>query len=290
MDFVKFEESLEDKTVKYGAGALIDPYVNITSYTPSFSYTASKFPDQVDYRNMLPPPISQGKRSTCEACVGSVLASYKYYKIHGKKEYFSPDFIYYYRKNKPEPGMYDNNLMDLLKKRGCCKNKYYPYSDDSTKDHPPSQEAKDKAKNSRITGYYSIKLNSKDDLKNALIENGPCLMTLPYYNYEKDFWNKHGKKLRGYHAVTITGYTNTGFKLMNSWGKDWNNNGYTTYSYKDFDKKIHLSLLTCTGLNSENFTLEKYVYNPFINFNRIDYITLVIIIVLSILMYFLLTK
>ncbi len=285
MDLVKFEESLEDKTVKFGTGALIDPYANIAPYTPSFSYTTSKFPDQVDYRNMLPPPINQGARGTCTAVVGSVLASYENYKKSGKKEYYSPDFLYYYRKNKPQTGMYNNDLFELLKKRGCCKNKYYPYSDDSTKKYPPSQKAKDKAKNISITGYYAINLKSKDDLKNALIENGPCLITLPMYNYEKDFWNSHGKKYRADHALTVIGYNSSGFKLRNSWGKDWNGNGYTTYSYKDFDKGKHLDLLTCTGLNPENFTLERYGYNPIKNFNR--YITLVIIIVLSILMYFL---
>jgi C1A family cysteine protease len=61
------------------------------------------------------------------------------------------------------------------------------------------------------------------------------------YNYGPRFWYRQDDTaIIGTHAVTIVGYNANGFVIRNSWGLDWNNDGYTTMRYGDFNKGIVL--------------------------------------------------
>ena len=85
----------------------------------------------------------------------------------------------------------------------------------------------------KIGKDYGI-VGSKEQLKKALIAYGPCLIALPVYSNSKDFWN--GTKLLGYHCVLVVGYDKGGFEIMNSWGSNWGDSGYTYMLDSDFSK------------------------------------------------------
>ena len=120
--------------------------------------------------------------------------------------------------------------MKLLKNIGICTEYSYPYGYIEHKKYIPKR-IYEEAKKNVIKSYARV--YSINELKNCLYNNGPCLITLPVYNYSSEFWNGVGKH-KGGHAVAIIGYNNEGFILRNSWGEKWGNKGYTTYKYEDF--------------------------------------------------------
>ena len=73
-------------------------------------------------------------------------------------------------------------------------------------------------------------------LKTAIIMNGPCLGALPVYDGTgaPEFWRKRGNTFYGGHAISIVGWTKTGFIIRNSWGKSFGKKGYVEIPYNEF--------------------------------------------------------
>lgn len=74
------------------------------------------------------------------------------------------------------------------------------------------------------------------------------LVGFPVYNYTGQMWKKkENETFNGGHAMTIVGYNNECFIIRNSWGKFWNNSGYTIYYYNDSD--VHCEIWSCVDKN-----------------------------------------
>lgn len=85
----------------------------------------------------------------------------------------------------------------------------------------------------KIESYMMI--SSVLALKQAILLNGPCIGGVFIKDFNRrDFWN--GQKNYGGHAISIVGYTKTGFIIRNSWGKSYGQNGYAILKYEDFNK------------------------------------------------------
>ena len=90
-----------------------------------------------------------------------------------------------------------------------------------------------------IKEYAMVK--SVEDLRGALVMNGPCVGALPVYSNRPEFWNKlPGDGFYGYHAISIVGYNQEGFIIRNSWGTEFANNGYTTIKFEEFNKLLEI--------------------------------------------------
>ncbi len=87
-----------------------------------------------DYRNELLPVRNQGSQGTCYAQTAACVKEWQ----EKKREYFSPQFIYnnrdYWNNNKQDGedinedyGMEGRDVMKILRKRGICEEKLYPY-------------------------------------------------------------------------------------------------------------------------------------------------------------------
>jgi len=75
-------------------------------------------------------------------------------------------------------------------------------------------------------------------MKECLLAYGPMLVTLPVYSRDARFWE--GSNFEGGHACIITGYDNRGFEIKNSWGREWNDGGYTYIDIVSLDRIIEL--------------------------------------------------
>jgi len=199
---------------------------------------------RLDYRNELLPIRNQGKQGSCYAQSAACMKEWQEKREYGLNEYFSPQFFYNNRFNKYDDktnndyGMYGRNVMKLLKTTGICSEKIYPYGKIEHKDKI-SAKVYLEAKNHTIKWYARIK--TIDNLKKALINNGPCLITFPVYHHGSFFWQKkRGQKSKGGHAVVVVGYNEIGFILRNSWGKKWGNDGYTIYNYDNWNSHWEL--------------------------------------------------
>ena len=194
-----------------------------------------------DYRNELLPVRNQGSQGTCYAQTAACVKEWQ----EKKREYFSPQFIYnnrdYWNNNKQDGedinedyGMEGRDVMKILRKRGICEEKLYPYGKiEQVNDIDTSIIAN--AKKNIIIGY--AKITTLQGLKESLMDNGPCLIAFPVYNHSLEMWIKgENDTLLGGHAMTVVGYNNQmeHFVIRNSWGEDWGDKGHTFYKFKDW--------------------------------------------------------
>jgi len=201
---------------------------------------AREFPLQFSWIPYLPSVRDQGNEGTCAAFSGATLKEAHEHKENTKLDKnvcMSPRFIYTYRENAPNEGMYLRDLMKILQKQGTCFEATLPYSAGSPlKPENVPTNAVDEGANFKVAHYAQV--YSILDLKQALIEQGPCIAAFPVYNNGSQFWKPQSPtdSLKGGHAVTIVGYDDEkqGFHIRNSWGDDWAEDGYTWYPYIDF--------------------------------------------------------
>jgi len=179
---------------------------------------------------------NRGARGTCVAmtvsCMKEVQETHELPKL--KDDLMSPNSLYFYR--KPESGMYCRNAMKILKDKGMCLERTFPYTmREEPEEIPP--EAVEEATNYIIKSY--AKVDTIEGAKKALIEFGPLLIALPYYNNGKpQFWlpPSVNAKIDGGHAVALVGWNKKGFIMRNSWGHRWNGDGHVIFPYSDWGK------------------------------------------------------
>lgn len=190
------------------------------------------FPKTFDLRPHLPPVRDQGSRGTCAAFTSCCIKEY-HEKIDNPEHfegYMSPDSVYFYRKNKPEEGMYCRDVMNILRKYGAGREEFQPYSNKEPKSLSP-EVVKDAAR-FKIKNYAQV--HTINAAKKALMTSGPLLFAFPYYeNSLAEFWKPTGP-FGGGHAVACVGWTEKGFIIRNSWSDKWNGDGYVIYDFKDW--------------------------------------------------------
>ena len=177
-----------------------------------------ELPDKYTYRPYLPQVLDQGDQSICVPCTVSAYLNWHENLKNGetKDNKISLFDIYKARTNKGE-GMTYKDAFKFLRHNG----------------------VKSKAGVLKINAYGMIK--DIENLRYALVMNGPCCGDLPVYNTGSDFWlKKAGDELMGYHAISIVGYDEEGFFIRNSWGSGFGDRGYTHIKNKDMDKMLEI--------------------------------------------------
>jgi C1A family cysteine protease len=214
------------------------------------------FPPELDLRDQMLPVRSQGNRPTCVAFTAAAIKEYQERKDCDFKKYLSPEFVYHYRSNVPERGMYSRDFIEILKTRGICPEFQLPYDGNRIGeiDRIPIQVE-------RLAKDFIIKdvarIHTSDGLKVSLYHNGPCYISFPYYGKHAEFWkpvNDNNTKGNIGHVVTAVGYNTDGFILRNSWGSNWNGNGHTILRYEDFS--LHVKCITLMDMRGSHLPPE----------------------------------
>lgn len=88
------------------------------------------------------------------------------------------------------------------------------------------------------------KLNTLDDIIQAIFLNGPIFLALKVKDSNNfvEFWK--GEKVIGGHAIAAIGWNNQGIILKNSYGIEWGDNGLYLINYDDFNDSL-LEAWTC---------------------------------------------
>lgn len=194
----------------------------------------TKCPKTLDLRPELKDVRNQGSQGSCLAQSAACMKEWQEKKDIEFTGYMSPQFIYNLRENKG-PGMYGRDAMKILSKIGVCNEDDYTYGRIDTREELiANNEVIAKALNHKIKSYARV--FTIDATKKALYQNGPCLICFPVYNYGVEMWKQSNKdeKMKGGHAMTIVGYTKTGFIIRNSWGDNWADKGYCYYPFKQW--------------------------------------------------------
>lgn len=233
-----------------------------------------------DYRKDLQPIRNQGEQGTCYAQSASCVKEWQERKDYEFNGYFSPQFFYNNREyfndgindtkdNLEDDGMTGRDVMRILKNIGICKEKDYPYGT-IQRITDIDEKIKGKAFLNRIDAYARV--NTLEGLKKSLLDNGPCLIAMPVYNYGSQIWIKReSDDFLGGHAMAVVGYNKNSFIIRNSWGDNWADNGYSYYYFKDWG--IHYEIWTTIDFKSkksEEITNSDTITNNYIENNSIE--------------------
>ena len=214
-----------------------------------------------DYRNDLLDVRNQGELGTCFAQSAACMKEWQEKKDYGLNEYLSPQFFYNNRNYwnneiqdgddiNEDYGMTGRDVMRILKDVGICKESEYPYFKlQKANEIPP--EIYESASKHKIKNYARI--FSMEGLKHSLLENGPCLIAFPVYNYGKHMWFQNaGDEESGGHAMTVVGFDDKKkhFIIRNSWGSNWQDKGYCYYPYEHWGS--HWEIWTTIDLETNN--------------------------------------
>lgn len=173
-------------------------------------------PEEYSYVDFMSKVLDQGQDPICVACSISAYVNWKKNMETGRKdEHFrsiSQLKNFFYAAGGGPEGMTFKDALRYLRHNGIETNEG----------------------NFKIREYALA--NSTVSLKNAIIMNGPCLGALPVYDMTRpEFWiNAFDGKYYGGHAISIVGWTKTGFIIRNSWSKRFGKDGYVEIPYSQF--------------------------------------------------------
>lgn len=165
-----------------------------------------ELPKTCDYSDMISKIKDQGNTMKCVPYSLSYVLELDH-KLNGEEIIIDIDDIYKHRTNSGG-GMQIREALKYIKKQGY--------------------------KGHHIKSYW--KLPSSLIIKYNLLTNGPCIMALPVYSDKNDFWNGHD--YQGGHAICCIGYDENGFILLNTWGRNFGDNGKCYLPYSEMNKII----------------------------------------------------
>lgn len=173
-----------------------------------------ELPESINYKKFLPKVVNQGDRPICVPCS---VATYINWSLNMEDGVNSRD-------NKVD---YEDILTHSTVERGMSIKDALTYLTHHC--------AKIKGDCVRVIDRYA-KVGSDEQLKQALVINGPCIGGLKVYDSNANkFWINNGNgQFEGGHAVSIVGYNKFGFILRNSWGESYGDKGYSTIPYDEF--------------------------------------------------------
>lgn len=244
---------------------------SIENKLKSSGYDLQKLPSILDYStSSYLPPVGNQVNDDCVAwSTGYYLRTFQQAKDIGwlvknqdmpiPYHVFSPTFIYNQINGGVDDGASLEDAGDLLKNIGASTLKDCPYNPDDFTTQP-SSEVKNKAAVNKIEDW-TILYTNKDSYDYIVqktkeyLNTGDLVILGMHIGFKfryptiqsdgtsiisvEDYANEG-------HAITIVGYDDTietpdgkgAFKIMNSWGKDWGNNGFSYITYKEVAQNL----------------------------------------------------
>jgi len=193
----------------------------------------------------MPPAGDQGSQSSCAAWAAIYEAgSYGYHLQTGlaynDSTVLSPAYSYNQitRGDCTCTSLIDN--LNILKYQGASPLSNMAYSDTECSLVPDSVQIK-KAANFKISKWAIVKADDLSTIKRLLFEKHVLIIVIAV---DEDFehlsspfiWNETQHSSGQLHAVTVTGYDDSKniFRIMNSWGNLWADNGFAWIDYNYF--------------------------------------------------------
>lgn len=209
---------------------------DVRDYTASTKQ--SEFPDEFELK--MPKVKNQGAVGSCVAHALSTVVEYFNQKESGKYTQMSTGYIYGNRRMTLHKGsgMYTKDAVKTVAKYGDVPNKLFPINVET-----PEAIEKFEAKVEEIEseGYFFkfheyFKLKDKTAIKTSLMENGPAIMSMKWFDDIKvvnGVMQTEGvtSKNTGGHCMVIYGWDENGWKVRNSWGRNWGNKGNVIIPY-----------------------------------------------------------
>ncbi|MGI9531223.1 C1 family peptidase [Lutimonas sp.] len=208
-------------------------------------------PMEYDISEYLPRVGSQGSQGSCVAwATGYYLKSFQEnYEdlqngIVGLNYEMSPAYIYNQIKATDcDGGSAIQDALDTISSQGIVEWSVMPY-DQNECDIQPNDLQKVLAEPNKIEKYYYFHQDSVyQHTKASLLRDQPVVIAVTidrsYFGARDEdgiFVYRKFKDAVGGHAMLVVGYNDemNAFKVVNSWGSGWGNNGFVWIDYKAF--------------------------------------------------------
>lgn len=255
---------------------LADPKVMAGIPMASMPMSDMEFPVSVDLSEKMPPAGCQGKQLSCVAwSVGYAVKSYQEkieegnnYIKNGNLNYnsvFSPSFIYNQINDGVDNGSMFIDALNLVSQQGVPKYTVMPYKEEDYLSRPDKSQI-EQAKNYKIDYWRQVNVRDVKEVKAQLYSGHPVMIgILVDHEFYRDGFKRNHDSLyiwsvkRGTqntaHAMVIVGYDdeNRLFKVLNSWGQEWGNNGYVWIDYDLFTKFAREGYVARDAFNKHEF-------------------------------------
>lgn len=246
---------------QHGTGLIFDDkaYEQVKSVPKFTSFSYTNLPTSMSLEEFCPKVQSQGQFGTCTAWATAYYArtiieaqgrKLKPSEIH--EVVFSPSFIYEQIKFNDDhncsKGSYIDEALQIIKDKGVPYLSDLPYQCGI---FIPSG-VYNKARNNRIADYNKLfdvdaSASTKEKtIKKALSAGYPVIIgfsTTNSFHKSQGLWKPLVSEApyttdNGSHAMTVVGYDDNmhggAFRIVNSWGSNWGDNGYVWIKYYDF--------------------------------------------------------
>ena len=198
--------------------------------------TQKQFPSRFELK--MPKVKDQGTINSCVACSIATVVEYYNTKQLNHNEDMSIGYIYGNRTNTDYKGegMYTREAIASTCKYGDVSQESFPYNEEVpeiiNKFSKQSKELFDKGYPNRFSSY--VRLSTNNEIKTFLMQNGPVIFAMPWYDDIKvvnGVINTTQQGDAGGHCMVIYGWEERGWKIQNSWGTNWSNNGRAILPY-----------------------------------------------------------
>ena len=215
-------------------GAIKSDY-DIRDYVATACASETAFPKEF---KLEPAHIkNQGVVGSCVAHTLSSLVEYYNREQEDTDTIFSTGYIYGNRDNSgyEGTGMNIRYALDNLLKFGDVPEDKFPENIEVPAAINLYKERAVKliedAYPNRISSYF--RLNTPDDIKACLMQNGPVVVCVRWYKDSKITKGvlKPGTESSGLHCVYLYGWNEKGWYMANSWGEFWGESGSCILSY-----------------------------------------------------------
>ncbi|MCG7984054.1 MAG: C1 family peptidase [Candidatus Thiodiazotropha lotti] len=219
-------------------------------------------PASIDLSGNFPQPGNQGTQGSCVGwATGYALKSY-HEKVEEQWAFseatvFSPAWIYNQINGGVDQGSRIDEALQLIIDRGAATWGNMPY-DNTNFTRQPSQQAIAQAANYKAREYRSI--TSTQQIKAALANRNPVVAGILVYDDlqrlsgPNSVYNSTTGEPSGGHAVTLVGYDDNkyggAFKIINSWGTGWGDNGFFWLPYTMVGRVMSQALVLTDGANT----------------------------------------
>ncbi|TXE11594.1 C1 family peptidase [Seonamhaeicola algicola] len=246
-------------------------------------------PDSIDLSDKFPQAGNQGRMGSCWAWA-TTYAYFSYYKntLGTNNFIFSPTYTYHEHKktyNDCESANSSYKVLGKVLKEGSLFHSQMKYDDKNCNVNITSEQKKIALENA--IPNYEVKMIIDDlfTMKKILSDGKALVISMKVDDnlfkvgqlWAQDkktqvpIWNEFGSK-QGHHAMVVTGYNEAykAFKILNSWGSEWGDQGYIWIPYHMVDKFMNYSCYVRekkTDINFEelaqapNFSPQKDVVN-----------------------------
>ncbi|GEQ87022.1 hypothetical protein ULMS_25300 [Patiriisocius marinistellae] len=208
-------------------------------------------PEFYDLSEFLPPVMSQGQQGSCVSWAVTYYMKSMQENIETGIPFndiniMSPAYTYNQITLGNCVGTQVEATLSILKNKGACSMDSFPYTE-TTCVEQPTQEQDDEAFQNRISDFKNLSgENMTLEMKALLNEQKPIIITAylsSQFGREDDFglsaYREHvvDYSLDRCHAMLVVGYSDeyNAFKIVNSWGENWGDNGFVWFDYKAFD-------------------------------------------------------